>query len=129
MTDCINIKRWHHDDCTLGRLYCKGYQCFTLELPDKGNQNGISCIPPGRYKARKHLSPANGACIAIDNVPGRTQIQIHAGNYTRDIHGCILIGDSIKFLDSDTNPDVTNSRATLDKLLSLLTNELEAVIQ
>jgi len=47
-------------------------------------------------------------------------IEIHSGNYTRQILGCILVGDSLKYLDADDILDVTNSKHTLDKLLQVL---------
>ena len=120
----IKIERHYYEDCTIGRLWCGEFQCFTLELPLLNNATDISCIyPAGGYNGQKHFSPNNGDCIAINNVMDRTNIQIHSGNYTSQIRGCILVGDSIKFLNDDTIPDVTNSKNTLKKLLSVLDNE------
>ncbi len=117
----LKIKRWYHDDCTIGRLSYGDFQCFTLELPLLNNEQNISCIyPAGGYVGQKHFSTKNGDVIAINNVMERTGIQIHAGNYTSQIQGCILVGDSVKFLNDDRIPDVTNSKATLKKLLSIL---------
>lgn len=119
--DKIIIDRKYFDDCTIGRLTYKDFQCFTLELPMLDNKQDVSCIyAAGGFVGRKHYSPKNGDCIAINNVMDRTNIQIHKGNFTRDIQGCILVGDSVKFLDGDSIPDVTNSTKTLEKLLSLL---------
>jgi hypothetical protein len=50
----------------------------------------------------------------------RTNIQVHSGNYTSQIRGCILVGDAVKFLDGDMIPDVTNSKNTLRALLAIL---------
>lgn len=117
----LKIKRWYHYDCTIGRLSYGNFQCFTLELPLLDNKPDISCIyPAGGYVGRKHFSIKNGDVIAIDNVMDRTGIQIHSGNFTHQIQGCILPGDSIKFLDGDKIPDVTNSRITLRQLLRVL---------
>jgi len=124
----ITIKRWYHKDCTLGRLSLGNFQCFTLELPDLDNASGISCIPVGTYKAFKRQSQKNGSVIELKAVPKRQFIQIHRGNYTRQIEGCILVGSSIAFLDNDQVPDVTNSGVTMDKLLSLLPDEFEVKI-
>lgn len=124
----ITIERFYQDDCTLGILKCGAYRCFTLELPDLNNQKNISCIPAGVYKSKKHVSPKNGKVIEIQDVPNRTHIQIHAGNYTRQIQGCILVGDSIKYLDYDLTPDVTNSVNTKNKLLSILPDEFTVEI-
>jgi hypothetical protein len=65
----LNIKRWDHNDCTLGRLRVGGFQCFTLELPWLENQRSISCVPKGKYKAFKRQSPKNGLVIEFENVP------------------------------------------------------------
>ena len=125
----LNIKRWYHKDCTLGRLSVGSFQCFTLELPWLENQRGVSCVPRGTYKAFKRNSPKNGLVVEFRNVPDRSNIQIHSGNYTRQIEGCILVGSSIAFLDGDSVPDVANSKVTLDKLLALLPDEFEVVIE
>ncbi len=117
----LKINRWYHNDCTIGRLSYGDFQCFTLELPLLNNATDVSCIyPAGGYVGQKHFSPNNGDCIAINNVMGRTNIQIHSGNYVSEIRGCILVGDSVKFLNNDLIPDVTNSKRTLEKLLALL---------
>lgn len=122
--DILRINRKNFHDCTIGRLTYGDFQCFTLELPWMANQKNISCIPrAGAYQGVKHTSPSNGACIAITNVKDRTHIQIHSGNFVRQIKGCIAVGDSIKFLDDDNIPDVTNSKNTLQRLLDVLPNE------
>jgi hypothetical protein len=117
------LETWRQPDCVLGRLIAGEFHCLTLELPDHGNRHDISCIPAGTYNWVKHVSPSNGKCIWIKEVPNRSNIQIHSGNYTRQILGCILVGDSIKFLDDDTIPDVTNSKNTLAKLMHKLPAE------
>ena len=124
----IVIQRWYQNDCTLGRLTLGKFQCFTLELPWFDNKRRISCVPAGEYEAFKRTSPKNGSVIELVNVPNRTHIQIHRGNYTRRIESCILVGDSIRFLDQDSIPDVTNSGATMDRLLALLPNRFKVVI-
>lgn len=126
----LTIDRFYQPDCTLGRLkLSNGFQCFTLELPWLDNLRSKSCIPAGTYKAFKRNSPKNGFVFELRNVTGRSNIQCHAGNYTRQIEGCILVGDSIKFLDTDSIPDVTNSNATLRKLLSYLPDDFEVAIK
>jgi len=114
----MRLERWNRNNCTLGILSCGTFQCFTLELPDLQNQPDISCIPPGKYDYYFRDSPKNGPVLELRDVPNRTYIQIHAGNFTSDIHGCILVGKSIKFLNDDEIPDITNSKSTLSKLLN-----------
>ena len=126
----LKITRFYMDDCTLGRLTYGTFQCFTLELPMLDNAQDISCIyPNGGFIGRKHFSPHNGDCVAIDNVMNRTNIQIHAANFTRQILGCIAVGDGIKFLDNDSIPDVTNSVKTLGALLAVLPDTFKIVIE
>ena len=117
----LKIKRWKMNECTLGILTYGDFKCFTLELPWKNNEVNVSCIPEAlAYQGEKYTSPANGNVIAINNVLNRTYIQIHSANFLRQLKGCIAVGDSIKFLDGDSLPDVTNSKNTLKSLLAVL---------
>ena len=115
----IKIYRWYHDDCVIGRLTCKDFQCFTLELPWKNNQKSISCIPEGIYQFHRRLSRKNGHVLELLDTLHRTHIQIHSGNYTYQIEGCVLVGDSVRWLDGDAIPDVTNSKKTLERLMEV----------
>tara|TARA_R110000850_G_C9996087_1_gene467986 strand:+ start:35828 stop:36214 length:387 start_codon:yes stop_codon:yes gene_type:complete len=124
----LEINTWLNEDCTLGRLTYGDFKCFTLELPWKFNSSNISCIPEGIYSASKYNSPSKGEVILLDDVHRRTFIEIHAGNYTRQILGCILVGDGIKYLDNDNVPDVTNSKATLIDLLESVPDEFQLKI-
>ena len=123
------IDRIYQPDCTVGLLNCDSFRCFTLELPWGMNKKNFSCIPEGTYEAFKYESPKNGSVIMLKNVVGRSGIQIHAGNYTSQIEGCILVGDSLKDINADGVIDVTNSKATLNKLLDLLPDTFEVVIK
>lgn len=50
----------------------------------------------------------------LENVPGRSAILIHEGNYPKDTLGCILTGNnSVKGM-------VTKSKATLKKIMPML---------
>jgi len=107
-------------DSTIGLLSSLTFRCFTLELPDINNAENISCIPAGHYAFRKHYSPSLGWVIHIRDVPKRTWIYIHAGNFTSEIRGCILVGSGMKDLNNDGIPDVTGSTKTFKKLLASL---------
>lgn len=125
----IYINTWVNADCTLGRFFVGDFQCFSLELPWSANRRGLSCIPAGTYKAIKYDSPSKGKVLLLKDVPGRSYIEIHAGNFTRQIQGCILVGDGIRLLDGDEIPDVTNSKNTLNHILSLCDEENEVSIR
>ena len=116
----IKLSTWNNDDCTLGRLSFGDFHCFTLELPWLNNQSSISCISAGTYPVSKYESPSKGSVLLLHDVPGRSYTEIHSGNFTRQILGCILVGDGITYLDNDNIPDVTNSRNTLKKLFDLV---------
>ena len=128
MTAMLKIQRIHQPDCTVGILNYKDFRCCTLELPDLNNQQNVSCIPAGRYQCKKIISPSLGACIEISDVLNRTYIRIHSGNYTRNILGCVLVGDSIKDIDRDGILDVARSKNTLDKLMAVLPDSFELII-
>lgn len=115
----IILESMSYDDCTMGRMWCKGFQCFTLELPWLNNLTSISCIPAGVYDYFFRESPSNGNVLELKDVPNRTYIQIHAGNYRRHTEGCILVGDRFMFIDGDSVPDVGNSKNTLGELLKV----------
>lgn len=114
----IRIQSKSYDEFTLGVLTLNNFKCFTLELPDKDNQKNISCIPAGEYKYKHRISNKNGEALELIGVPNRTYIQIHSGNYTSQIEGCILVGNYISFLNSDNIPDVANSKNTLKELIN-----------
>lgn len=115
----ITIDRWYLEDRTLGLMSIGLFRCCTLELPDKFNEQDISCIPSGTYDYYARTSPKNGLVLELRNVPDRDYIQIHSANYIRQLLGCIAVGDGFKFLDGDNTLDVTNSKATLKKVLEL----------
>jgi hypothetical protein len=124
----LYIDTWVSDDCTIGRLSFGMFHCLTLELPWVDNTQNISCIPAGEYQAKKYQSYKHGEVVLLEDVPDRTFIEIHSGNYTRDVLGCILVGDSIKYLDRDNILDVTNSVITLRKLMARLPEAFTVII-
>lgn len=121
--ETLKVSRIYQDDLTLGIMNFKDFRCFTLELPDLDNKSNVSCIPEGTYLASKHMSPTKGHCVSIKNVPMRSNILIHVGNFTSDIQGCILVGDSARDINGDGKYDVTNSRNTFNNLMNLLPEE------
>lgn len=114
----LKIKRTYHPDCTTGFITYGDFRAMTLELPDKNNQQCVSCIPFGRYECKKHVSPSHGDCISIKNVVGRTHVLIHAANWTDQLLGCVAVGETLK--PSDRGIMVTSSRKTLKKLMAIL---------
>jgi len=89
--------------------------CYTLELPWVGNRTDLSCVPPGRYWMRPHISARHGRTLEVLSVPGRSGILIHPGNTTRSTEGCILPGQKTGLLDG--RPAVLESRAAMTDIL------------
>lgn len=116
----LTVKRLYLDNVTLSVTRFGDFQCVSLELPDLDNQSRISCIPEGEYTAFKRVSGRNGNVFQLEDVPGRSYIQGHSGNYTSQIQGCIVFGDAIKDINHDGILDVSNSKNTLSKLMALL---------
>lgn len=124
----VEIKREYLDAETLGTLTVFdddggiAFNCKTLELPDRGNQRKISCIPEGEYIVvkRKAHELRKYDHFHIKDVPDRDWILIHTGNKISHILGCILVGDKFVHLDNDGNLDVVNSTMTLKMLYMIL---------
>lgn len=95
------------------------FRCKTLELPWLDNQRQKSCIPAGAYKVVPRTSAKFARHYHVLDVPNRTWILIHTGNYHTQILGCILVGASHADINGDGLPDVTFSRVTLNKILSI----------
>lgn len=100
---------------------------YTLELPNKDNKRGVSCIPVGTYKIVKHNSPKFGSCFWVKDVKDRYEILIHPANYTKQLRGCIAVGLDHKDINGDNELDVTDSRKAMDALLQYGVNELEII--
>ena len=94
MPEMVELMRVEQgDDGTFGVLRLDGEAyCVTLEPPDKGNAQNISCIPEGVYECRRTVSPRFGETFEVIDVPQRTSILFHAGNVVRDTRGCVLLG-------------------------------------
>ena len=77
--------------------------CLTLEDPWIDNKRNVSCIPHGVYEAQRYSSKKFGNTFVVMDVPDRSGIIIHAGNWAGyrnvstganagDTQGCILLG-------------------------------------
>lgn len=123
------ISRTYTPNETLGALFVlegskKLFEGVSIELPNKGNQHNISCIPEGVYDMIKIVSPTKGKCFLLLNVPNRSNVEMHIGNYATgkkvDTKGCILPGLRFDDINKDGNLDVVYSTQALETLLNLL---------
>lgn len=98
------------------------FECKTLELPYKDNMPNVSCVIVGNYPCRKLKESTSFKYphIHILGVPGRTVIKIHILNYSRNLLGCVGIGEKFIDIDNDGLKDITNSKETLEKLMKSL---------
>lgn len=101
-------RKFSSNNCTMGYLIADDEViCYTLELPWKDNLNNISCIPVGTYNGILRYDKTDGWRIQLENVPNRTGVQIHIGNYTREIKGCVLVGTDAKVDDCSVKNSTT----------------------
>lgn len=107
---------------TFGRLSIPdtGFICVTVERPWIDNQrdnpatpqNESSCVPSGTYLIKLDYSPKHGKRLyELQGVPNRSEVQIHAANYARELLGCIAVGHHIE--DMGGGKGITNSAVTL----------------
>jgi hypothetical protein len=124
------------DEGTFGILLFDDTFIHTIELPDRGNQPNLSCIPRGKYTLRLRHSPRYGNVYHVENVPGRTHILLHHGNYAGDktlgFHthsaGCILVGSKRGRLSGQNAVLASRSaRRKLETRMKFLTTELEII--
>jgi hypothetical protein len=85
------LTRTYFPDGTNGKLECAGKLiCYTIELPWKRNEHGISCIPEGKYFIRKRYSKKFNWHLELIGVSNRNLILIHPANYAKkELNGCI----------------------------------------
>jgi hypothetical protein len=121
-------------DATIGHIETQEGTtlCVTLEeLWHDDNKDGLgdknrSRIPAGSYVAFRRKSPAHGGqeLFELRNVPGRGNIQIHAGNTTKDTLGCILVGTR----QTPGQPAIEASRAALSMFMHYLKDEPDILL-
>lgn len=114
------------DGGTFGKLTLPdGTTYNTLELAWRNNETGKSCIPPGTYQVETRNSPKFGSGVyEVKNVPGRTAILIHSGNYAgnvdkgqkSNVQGCILLGFSRSVQSGQ--PMINESKAAMESFMS-----------
>ena len=72
-----------------------GVEGFTFQTLEPPPQAVHPCIPVGRYKVIMAQSKKFHCLVPLlVDVPGRSEIEIHYGNYPSDTEGCILVGDT-----------------------------------
>lgn len=136
MKAILTLKRdTYTSKTTIGKLYLNDmFICDTLEdvcrdinrdgdLDDTGETKvyGETAIPSGIYKITLEMSPRFKKLLPLlHNVKNYIGVLIHMGNWAKDTHGCILVGErGIDELKPGT------SMKALSKLMQELTKYTE----
>lgn len=108
----FTLYRKYLEDKTIGKLiFPDGDFVFTLERPWLDNKVSISCIPEGVYVVKRDKT-GRFQWYSIQDVPGRTFIEIHPANKVNQLEGCIALG--MYFANRDF---LARSREACQKLL------------
>jgi Family of unknown function (DUF5675) len=109
MIQVIMKRAWEDGRATIGMLTVVGVKhdpIFTLENPKRPTTKDDR-TPAGFYKCEPYSSKKHPDVYILKDVPGRTYILFHVGNYERDTLGCILLGSSAGMAKGE--PAVLNS--------------------
>lgn len=74
------------------------------------------------------MTDQRGWHFHVQDVPNRTWILLHVGNYNFDIQGCQLPGMMFTDLNKDGWLDVSSSTIALNKMLEILPDEFQMTI-
>jgi hypothetical protein len=105
------------------------FQCYTLELEEDINAKRDDCIPRNTYNVEKRYSTKYKNHFHVLDVPNRSYILIHSGNYHRHTLGCILVGKTLTDINGDGYRDTTSSKPTMKKLNDILPNTFKLTIK
>lgn len=104
-------------EATLGKLTIDDNVFWIAERPWRGNKKEISCIPSGTYTCKRYVSKRFGETFEVTEVPNRTYILFHVGNFPeKDSHGCLLVGSSLM----PNAPAVASSKNAMTKFREIL---------
>ena len=79
-------------------------------------------IPDGTYDVQPYSGTKYKDVWHVQNVPGRTAILIHWGNFERNTEGCILLGIGAGFSEGE-GPAVWQSKKAIEYFRTLVGNE------
>jgi hypothetical protein len=119
------------NSCTEGQFLGFGFLCYTIERPlvNWPGESGPVAIPAGGpYPLTQYRSPKRGFDVPLVNdVPGRSEIEIHPANWASQLEGCIgpglaqgTMGDPAKGIPNGT-PAVLSSDGAFERIMTLLT--------
>ena len=95
--------------------------CYTIELPWKNNQHGISCIPEKRYAVKMRFTQKRQWHMILQGVQDRSLILIHPANDAmKELQGCIA---PVTIITGEGKGSA--SRPAFEKLKQLISATLE----
>lgn len=118
----LTLTRYHSDSqVTLGVHKFEGLDhppIFTLENPWRDNKENVSCIPVGNYRCAPFSGEKYQNVYQVLDVPDRTFVLHHWGNYTRNTKGCILSGLGVE--PSRPEPMITHSMDAINLMRRII---------
>ena len=87
----VIIKRSYLPNCTIGEVITSWQSFRSIERPWLDNKVNESCIPEGTYIVKRDKTGKH-QYYAVQNVPNRTFIEMHAAKRPSDLLGCIALG-------------------------------------
>jgi hypothetical protein len=127
MQPIITLPRTNFTEAGTEGVFCApGFACFSLELPWRNNLPNISCIPVGEYQCGIVNSPRFGRVFQVFDVPDRTHVLLHRGNFAgdtaqglrSDVAGCVLLGRRLGFLHGQRA--ILTSRITVRRFMAAM---------
>jgi len=101
------VRQFADDTGTYGTISVNDRSWVTLELPWRDNEPNVSCIPTGKYNCTFRFSPAHNRNVYhIEDVPNRSNCEIHAANLSSQLLGCIAIGRTICIFNPGAFKDI-----------------------
>lgn len=117
----VKIQRaWSDSRATLGMLTIEGVfhnPFFILENPLRDTKVD-SRIPAGTYTCKPYSGTKYKDVYILENVPDRSAILMHWGNFEKDTEGCILIGESAGMMQNQ--PAIMNSKVAFKMFSDLI---------
>ena len=110
----LTLARSYLQDKTVGVLFGGEIRFPTLERPWLNNKVSISCIPEGCYLVKRDKT-GRFQYYAVQEVPNRSGIEFHAGNFVEHSQGCILVGEGL-----NREQDLANSNNAINKMVELI---------
>ena len=116
------------DQGVFGALAVDNFRCFTIERPWLNNRPNISAIPTGVYIAVRGTFRDKYDNYELQDVPGRSFIEIHRGNTINDLKGCIAPGMSFEANSKDNRYRVNRSADAMDAFMQAMAGSADAIV-